>query len=201
MIDTIFFGKMICKYKINKKHIGDINKKYEEAKNNLDKYGHRLAGRINSELDMTKIIQDTKAWVKITKCMQHYINRSIKFELTKRGNIHLNIEGCWINDMVEQEYNPPHTHHNGSGFSVVMFLKVPKFINDAKDPHKFKDGQLGFISECGTYTRFIEPVVGDFYIFSANHQHYVLPFKTKKPNEFRRSMSFNFMAKDKNEIS
>tara|TARA_R110000751_G_scaffold195719_1_gene301101 strand:- start:113 stop:718 length:606 start_codon:yes stop_codon:yes gene_type:complete len=197
MKNITIFGKMLCKYRIGKKDIADINKKYEQAKNNLDGYGARLAGRIDSELDMTKLIDKTKAWGKIIKCMQHYINHAIQFELSHVEKIHLNVEGCWINDMVEREYNPPHTHHDGGGHSVVMFLKVPNFINDAKDPHKFKDGQLGFISECGTYSKFIQPVVGDFYIFAANHQHYVLPFKTKTPNEVRRSMSFNFTAQDK----
>ena len=40
------------------------------------------------------------------------------------------------------------------------------------------------------------PKVGDFYIFSASHQHCVMPFKTKKLKEVRRSMSFNFIVKE-----
>ena len=94
------------------------------------------------------------------------------------------------------EYNPPHTHHDGNGFSTVLFLKIPKFINDAKDPHKFKDGLLTFIHGNGAIQD-LTPTVGDFYIFQADHMHCVNPFKTKNPNDIRRSMSFNFIIKEK----
>ena len=93
------------------------------------------------------------------------------------------------------EYNPPHTHHNLHGYSCVLFLKVPEFINDAKDPHKFKDGQLGFVGVDGVGTTWISPKVGEFYIFHASHQHCVMPFKTVN-NGIRSTMSFNFIFKD-----
>jgi len=76
-----------------------------------------------------------------------------------------------------------------------LFLKVPEFLNDVKDPHKFKDGQLGFTDHDGIGTKWIEPKVGELYIFEAKHQHCVMPFKTKTPGEIRRSMSFNFIVK------
>ncbi|HCY80576.1 MAG TPA: hypothetical protein DHV22_02705 [Xanthomarina gelatinilytica] len=96
--------------------------------------------------------------------------------------------------MRENEYNPPHTHHNGTGWSTVLFLKIPEFVNDARDPHKFKDGQLAFTGDNGRIT-WHEPKVGDFYIFEAIHTHCVMPFKTKNKNDIRRSMSFNFIKK------
>ncbi len=92
--------------------------------------------------------------------------------------------------MVSGEYNPPHTHYDGIGFSVVLFLKIPEIINDIEGDHKFRDGQIGFFDD--TSTRWKIPKVGDFYIFEAVHQHCVMPFKTKKPGDIRRSMSFNF---------
>ena len=49
----------------------------------------------------------------------------------------------------------------------------------------------------GNSCKYLNPKVGDFYIFRANHQHCVMPFKTKKPNEIRRSMSFNIHLKSK----
>ena len=72
---------------------------------------------------------------------------------------------------------------------------MPEFLDDTKDPHKFRDGQLGFIDPDGVGTRWVEPKVGDLYIFEARHQHCVMPFKTKIPGEIRRSMSFNFIIK------
>ena len=107
----------------------------------------------------------------------------------------LEILSCWINDMKEGEYNPPHTHHDNTGWSSVMFLKVPEFVNDVKDPHKYKDGFLGFTDVNGTNMTWMEPKVGHFYIFEARHQHCVMPFKTKIKEATRRSMSFNFIQK------
>jgi hypothetical protein len=80
--------------------------------------------------------------------------------------------------------------HNG--WSCVLFLKVPEFINDTKHKHKFHDGQLCFLG----YDRQVywcTPQVGDFYLFQANQQHTVYPFKTKIKGEIRRSMSFNLV--------
>ena len=99
--------------------------------------------------------------------------------------------------MQPHEYNPPHTHHDLTGWSTVLFLKVPNFINDVKHPHKFKDGKLGFFAR-DTYCDFYDCKVGDFYIFEASHQHFVMPFKTNDVDPVRRSMSFNFIIEDEN---
>jgi len=192
--DIVIEGRFISKFTVPKEYIKDLNIRYEKAKKHLTSYGPRLAGRIDSELNMMTLIERTKAFKFIIKCMNDHLRASEEFRTVEVGPHHLDITGCWINDMVEGEYNPPHTHHDGSGWSTVLFLKVPKFINDAKDPHKFKDGHLGFIME-GKKSHYIIPKVGDFYIFRADHQHCVLSFKTKTPNEIRRSMSFNFTEK------
>jgi len=188
--DSFFIGH----YKIADKYIKDLNKKYKAAKDGLKSYGSRLAGRLDSELEMLNIIQSTDSFPQIVKCMEKYINQGIEFKCLRSQSYNLDIIGCWINDMKEGEYNPPHTHHDGTGWSTVLFLEVPEFIDDAKDPHKFKDGALCFMME-GNTTYYVVPKVGDFYIFHARHQHCVMPFKTKDPKAVRRSMSFNFIIK------
>ena len=188
--DTYF----ISQYKIADKYIKDLNKRYEAAKDGLKSYGPQLAGRLDTELEMLNIIQSTDSFPQIVKCMEKHIKQSIEFKCLPSKSYDLDIIGCWINDMKEGEYNPPHTHHDGTGWSTVLFLEVPEFINDAKDPHKFKDGKLCFLMG-GETTYYVTPKVGDFYIFHARHQHCVMPFKTKDPKGIRRSMSFNFIAK------
>ena len=188
--DSHFIGQ----YKIANKYIKDLNKRYEAAKQGLISYGPKLAGRLDSELEMLNIIQSTEIFPQIVKCMDKYIKKCIEFRTIPRLYYDLDIIGCWINDMKAGEYNPPHTHHDGTGWSTVLFLKVPEFINDAKDPHKFKDGMLCFLMG-GNTTYYAAPRVGDFYIFHARHQHCVMPFKTKDPKGTRRSMSFNFVTK------
>ena len=192
---TSIFGRIVKCYNLPLDGIEDLNKKYEEVKKNLDSYGKRLAGRLDSELNFTQIIQSTTLFSSIVECMQDYMDTLEKVDLW-RGNKNLDILSCWINDMKEGEYNPPHTHHDLTGWSTVIFLKVPEFVDDTKNSHKFKDGQLGFIECNGVGTVWIEPKVGEFYIFEAKHQHCVMPFKVKKKGDIRRSMSFNFIVKD-----
>jgi hypothetical protein len=190
--DSFFIGH----YKIADKYIKNLNKRYEAAKDGLKSYGPKLAGRLDSELEMLNIIQSTDSFPQIVKCMEKHIQQSIEFKCLLSNSYNLDIIGCWINDMKAGEYNPPHTHHDGSGWSTVLFLEIPKFINDAKDPHKFKDGMLCFMMG-GNTTYYVTPKVGDFYIFHARHQHCVMPFKTKIKGEIRRSMSFNFIVNNK----
>ena len=192
---TYTFGRIIKRYNIPLDLIKDLNEKYEEHKKNLNSFGPRLAGRLDSELEFTHKISECKVSATIVDCMNDYIETCEKYGLYN-GNKKLQILSCWINDMKEGEYNPPHTHHDNTGFSTVLFLKVPEFINDVKEKHKFRDGKICFIGHDGTYSEWAQPKVGDFFIFEANHIHAVMPFKVKNKGDIRRSMSFNFIDKD-----
>jgi len=202
---TQIFGRLICKYSLPLDEIEDLNKTYEKHKEEFISNSARLVGKIETELEITHILPQTKIFKNIGNCMDDYIETLYKTGEALRDppEQHLKrkfeILSCWINDMVTEEYNPPHTHHDGRGWSTVLFLKVPEFINEGGSKgqlHKFRDGQLGFISVDGTNTLWLEPKVGDFYIFEALHQHCVMPFKTKNKEDVRRSMSFNFLKED-----
>jgi len=194
---TNVFGRIVKRYDMPLDLIEDFNTRYEVHKKKLSSFGHRLAGRLDSELEFTHLLGETKISKKIVDCMNDYIETLEKTNLFQEKHKKLKILSCWVNDMKEGEYNPPHTHHDGTGWSTVLFLKVPEFINDAKDPHKFKDGNLGFIGADGISTTWTEPKVGQFYIFEAKHQHCVMPFKVKNKGEIRRSMSFNFVMDER----
>ena len=195
---TTLFGRIVKRYDIPLDAIQDLNTRYKAHKEKLNSFGPRLAGRLDSEKEFTHLLAEAEASKHIVDCMNDYINTLDdlgKFDEEKK----LKILSCWINDMKEGEYNPPHTHHDTTGWSTVMFLKVPEFIDDTKDPHKFKDGKLGFIGHDGIYTTWTDPEVGHFYIFEAAHQHCVMPFKTKVKGKIRRSMSFNFVVQGSRE--
>ena len=185
-------GRIIKAYDLPREEIDQLNLTYEQKKKKLETFGHRLAGRLSSELDFTQTLQKNKIYKSIVECMNDYINSLTYFRLLEEHNYKLEISSCWINDMKEGEYNPPHTHHDLTGWSTVLFLKVPEFINDTLHPHKFKDGKLAFINHDGVGCNWIKPKVGELYIFEARHQHCVMPFKPKTSGEIRRSMSFNF---------
>ena len=190
------FGRIVCKYKIEQDLIDDINQKYEDALKNtnlLTSYGKNLAGRLDSELNILPILQGAKIFKKITQCMSDFINTSIEYGLCEPGPHNLDILSVWVNDMKPGEYNPVHTHNENIGYSANLYLKIPEFINDVTEPHKFKDGKIVFVSPNAISSEAILPKVGDFYIFAADHMHGVYPFKTKDPNSIRRSMPINFI--------
>jgi len=197
MYEKIFvFGKIVCKYKIDLDLIDDLNEKYEEAlktTNLLTSKGKDLAGRVDSELDVLPILQSCKIFKKITECMSDFISTSIEHGLCIPGPHNLDILACWMNDMKTGEYNPIHTHNDNKGYSSNLYLKIPEFINDVKEQHKFKDGKITFLAPDAVTSENFIPKVGDLYIFHASHMHCVHPFKTKDPNAIRRSMPLNFI--------
>jgi len=190
------FGRMVLKYTIEQDLIDDINKKYEDALKETDlltSYGPHLAGRLDSELNILPIIQSSKIFKKITQCMSDYIDKSAECGLCPPGPHNLDILSVWVNDMKQGEYNPVHTHNENTGYSANLYLKIPEYINDAKEPHKFKDGKICFIAPSAISSEFFTPKVGEFYIFQADHMHCVYPFKSKDRNAIRRSMPLNFV--------
>ena len=191
---TIVDGTIIKKYEVPIDMIDELNQEYEKNKNSLHSNSEQLAGRLEIELSILSIIQKLKIFKKINFFINDYMMTLNNFGLLGKPQIKTHIKSCWINDMKEGEYNPVHTHNGptNDGWSCVLFLKVPELINDAKHKHKFHDGQLCFIGH-DKKIYWITPEVGDFYLFQANQQHTVYPFKTKIKEEVRRSMSFNLI--------
>lgn len=185
-------GRIIKRYEIPLEQIKELNNTFDETKNNLKDKGAKLAGRIDTELDVLPLITKLSIFETIKKNMNDYIMSLNNFDLHDKPVSNLHIMSMWINDMKPHEYNPPHTHHDRTGWSTVMFLKVPECINDLKHKHKFRDGKLGFIYP-NDDAQFFTPEVGHFYIFEASHMHFVFPYKTNDKDPIRRSMSFNFV--------
>ena len=194
MNKTFLSGRIIKRYEIPLKEIEELNNAFDESKNNLEDKGPKLAGRMETELSVIDFVPKLPIMYTLRSYMNDYIMSMNHFGLIDTPVLDLNITSMWINDMKPNEYNPPHTHHDKTGWSTVMFLKVPNLINDVKHEHKFRDGSLGFIYPRDS-VNFFQPVVGHFYIFEASHMHMVFPFKTNDKDPVRRSMSFNFVGK------
>ena len=194
---VILTGTVIKKYEVPIEMIDELNSEYEKNQKSLISESKDLAGRIDTELGIKSILPKLKIFNKINFFINDYLMTLNNFGLLSNPQIKTHIRSCWINDMKEGEYNPVHTHNGptNAGWSCVLFLKIPEFVNDVKHKHKFHDGQLCFIG----YDRkvyWVTPKVGDFYLFQANQQHTVYPFKTKIKGEIRRSMSFNLVKDD-----
>ena len=110
----------------------------------------------------------------------------------------------WIVSQQPNEYNPMHIHTECT-ISSVMYLKVPKMLPTRKEHRPNDDGSILFVSNAARDVDFsvpntvIHPAVGDFYIFGAQQQHAVYPYRCaegQKETE-RRSISFNAVFQSK----
>ena len=57
---TSVFGRIVKRYELPLDAVQDLNQKYEEHKKKLNSFGPRLAGRLDSELEFTNLIGETK---------------------------------------------------------------------------------------------------------------------------------------------
>ena len=78
---TNVFGRVVKRYDMPLDAIDDLNNKYEERKKELGSFGPRLAGRLNSELEFTHLIGETKIAKNIVDCMNDYIETLDKINL------------------------------------------------------------------------------------------------------------------------
>ena len=110
----------------------------------------------------------------------------------------------WIVSQQPNEYNPLHIHTECT-ISSVMYLKVPKMLSSKKEHRPNDDGSILFVTNASRDVDFsapnivIPPQVGDFYIFGAQQQHAVYPYRCaegQKETE-RRSISFNAVFQSK----
>jgi len=110
----------------------------------------------------------------------------------------------WIISQQPNEYNPMHIHTECT-ISAVMYLKVPKMLPTKKEHRPADDGSILFATNASRDVDFsvpnivIHPAVGDFYIFGAQQQHAVYPYRCaegQKETE-RRSISFNAIFQSK----
>ena len=104
----------------------------------------------------------------------------------------------WIVSQQPGEYNPMHIHTQCT-VSTVMYLKIPKMLPSRKEHRPNDDGSILFASNASRDVDFsnpnttYHPRVGDFFIFGAQQQHAVYPYRCAEGQKDveRRSVSFN----------
>ena len=81
--------------------------------------------------------------------------------------------------------------------SAVMYLKIPKLKKERKEHRRSVDGAITFVGNSSLDIDFshpnitYHPAVGDFYMFGAQQQHAVYPYRCEEGDTERRSVSFN----------
>jgi len=195
---AIVQGKIIRKYELPLDEINELNIMFDKEKHKLESLSKRLAGNIKTELRVNDLLPRASIIHNIYECMQDCTveNSKLTYESINENIKAYHISDAWINDMKDGEWNPPHIHNvsksGPAGWSTVLFLKTPKMKKEEDSHKKHQNGKLSFTDARGENTLTVEPKVGDFYIFGAGHQHFVMPLQLEDKNEIRRSLSFNY---------
>ena len=169
--------------------------------------GESLVGQIEKELrvehnilEQTGVMDFFMGAVRqfVIQCKKNLLEK-VDFE-QKEWLIQMLI--MWIVSQQPGEYNPLH-EHTSCKISAVMYLKVPKMLPDRKK-HKQSilhrdDGSILFTSNASRDTDLSYPQIsfppqaGDFFIFGAQQQHAVYPYRCEEGQKDteRRSISFN----------
>jgi hypothetical protein len=90
---------------------------------------HQLAGNISKSV----YIKDKNNWLyeNVLKEMTEYLfykDWNNWFEVNvanSRPPAEFRLDSLWVNYQKQHEFNPPHTHTQGRGFSFVIFIKIP----------------------------------------------------------------------------
>ena len=172
-------------------------------------WGSNLAGQIKSEFlvpheklyeaGIMHFFMDTiRQFIIQCKCQLH----PWKEEFVHAETWMVQMLSMWIVSQYPNEYNPMHLHTQ-CHISSVMYLKVPKFEQAIKSHRSDDDGSILFVNSAGQDIEFcnpnfhVSPKVGDYYIFGAQQQHAVYPFRCSEGDPERRSVSFNAIYKSK----
>ena len=174
-------------------------------------HGEYLAGQIDTELLVEHNILEQ------TGVMGFFLGAVRQFVITCKCQMMPGFEQAvqkeewliqmltmWIVSQQPNEYNPLHIHTECT-ISSVMYLKVPKMLSTRKEHRPNDDGSILFATNASRDVDFsvpntvIHPAVGDFYIFGAQQQHAVYPYRCAEGQKEieRRSISFNAIFQSK----
>ena len=67
---TYVMGKIIRKYSLPLNEVDELNNIYEKNKHNLKPFGSKLAGNIETELDVTNMLPNAKIIYTMYECMK-----------------------------------------------------------------------------------------------------------------------------------
>ena len=179
------------------------------ADKDAESHGGHLAGQIEKELRVEhKILEQTgvmgffmgaiRQFVIMCKCQQ----MPDSIAAIQQEEWYTQMLTMWIVSQQPGEYNPMHIHTQCT-ISSVMYLKVPKMLPSRKEHRLNDDGSILFTSNASRDVDFsnpnvtYRPAVGDFFMFGAQQQHAVYPFRCEEGDPERRSISFNAVFQSK----
>jgi len=189
-VSSTSLGTMIVRFELDPKLVDEINKLYEEHKENLEPWNDNLAGKIADEKRVEHILTNEHKGV-FLGCFKKYL------EMILKPNWVCIPENAWINDMYAGEYNPLHFHSSPMtdlGLSSVFVLKRPstygkEFAREGDPTNGWLQFTGGDQSPLSSSQFSTDAMPGHFYVFPYSLLHGVYPFNGTK--EVRRTMSYN----------
>ena len=205
------FSPTIIEYRVPKRFLDIINMTGDAIlpDNGLSKkfdFSDNLVGKVSKEVRIPVAEAEDRDFMAnvIKKACLGYLENMIAnnraYEWKKNGgsdnptidNIHL--AQSWIVSQYKHEYNPWHKH--SGNFSAVMYLKIPKGMNNFMDKeyedHYPSSGLIQFMygesQDFRSDTLMCKPEVGKMFLFPSWLRHSVYPFYCEGE---RRSLSFN----------
>jgi hypothetical protein len=177
-------------------------------------YGEHLAGQIEKELlvehnilEQTGVMDFFLGAIRqfVIVCLRQKMPQPHFVKAIQREEWLIQMLIMWIISQQPNEYNPIHIHTQCQ-ISSVMYLKVPKMLPSKKEHRPNDDGSILFTNSASRDLDLsvpdivISPKAGDFFIFGAQQQHAVYPYRCAEGQEDteRRSISCNvaFQSED-----
>lgn len=162
-----------------------IKKLKTEGKKAKESYNHSLAGHLDNQYLYPNHVQK---WFydEIHPMIQAYRKGHCKFHGIEDLNVELQADDLWVNFMQPGDFNPVHTH--GGDYSFVLYLDVPKKLIEEQERFEGTSAPPGSLMfeytqqarpQWATTGKQVRTRTGDFFMFPALLQHWVLPFKSK----------------------
>ena len=185
--NTIHLGQRILHFEVPEGLVEEINTLYRDKFFKLESYNSNLAGKIKKEHKVDGALPEG--------VKRYFGDRFNDYLMEVKVMRYISPASAWINEMVENEYNPFH-HHVGKteiGLTSVLCLKKPDGygveIARGDDP---ANGRLELAGNGGGMfgynQRKVDLEVGDLYVFPYDVKHGVYPFTGKGA---RRTLSYN----------
>jgi len=181
------------------------------ADKDAESHGGNLAGQIEKELRVDhKMLEETGVMGFFMGAVRQFVIHCKcqmmpdKVDDIQREEWYTQMLTMWIISQQPGEYNPMHIHTQCT-ISSVMYLKVPKMLPSRKEHRPGDDGSILFVSNAARDVDFSNPninyfpAVGDFFMFGAQQQHTVYPFRCEEGDPERRSISFNAIFQSKSD--
>ena len=176
------WGPFIMKTSCPKRVLKRLDADGRQAKTN---WNHELAGHLKNQYRYPEVF-DQWFYTEMSEVFTGYRHAHCSYHGFEYLPMQLVYQDLWVNFMQAGDFNPPHIH--SGDISFVIFVDVPKKLETEMKEHEgttAKPGQLIFnygenskLRQWASIGHFITPKTGDMYIFPAQQQHWVAPYKT-----------------------